>query len=183
VAFLFSAMALEAPLIAALNRLLGAQAWAREQLAPFAGKLVELRAAPLPALRLAIDASGLVAPAPPDAAPAVVATLRPGAIDLDGEEQLAATLRVLLRHLRWDVEEDLSRLFGDVVAHRLVQAGRELSAWGRDATRRIADSVADYLVHDKQLWVRRGEMDAFAQAVAGLRERLERLQARARRLE
>jgi len=176
-------MALEAPLIAALNHLLGAESWAREQLAPFAGKLIELRAPPLPALRLAIDASGTVAPASPDGASAVVATLRPGAIDLDGEEKLAETLRLLVRHLRWDVEEDLSRLFGDVVAHRAVQAGRELSAWGRDATRRIADSAGDYLVYDRQLWVRREEMEVFAQAIAALRERLERVQARAERLE
>jgi len=27
-------------------------------------------------------------------------------------------------HLRWDVEEDLSRVVGDIAAHRMAQAGR-----------------------------------------------------------
>ena len=38
-----------------LNRLLDAEPWARERLAPFAGETLELRAPPLPALRLAFS--------------------------------------------------------------------------------------------------------------------------------
>ena len=53
---------LESPLVLALNRLLEAEAWARERLAPFAGETVELRAPPLPALRFAIVEGGRLAP-------------------------------------------------------------------------------------------------------------------------
>jgi ubiquinone biosynthesis protein UbiJ len=43
-----------------LNRLLASEAWARQRLAPFAGETVELRAPPLPALRLRILEGGTV---------------------------------------------------------------------------------------------------------------------------
>ena len=46
------------------------------------------------------------------------------AVDVQGNARLAAEVLVLVRHLRWDLEEDLSRLFGDVVAHRLAGAAR-----------------------------------------------------------
>jgi len=45
---------LETPLVAAINRVLEAEGWARERLAPFAGEALELRAPPLPALRFSI---------------------------------------------------------------------------------------------------------------------------------
>ena len=43
-----------------LNRLLAAEPWARLRLAPFAGETVELRAPPLPTLRLRILEGGTV---------------------------------------------------------------------------------------------------------------------------
>ena len=40
-----------------------------------------------------------------------------GAVDISGNARLATEILALLRYLRWDVEEDLSRIFGDVIAH------------------------------------------------------------------
>ena len=42
------------PGIFALNHLLGAEAWARDKLKPYAGQCVEFRAPPMPVLRLDI---------------------------------------------------------------------------------------------------------------------------------
>jgi len=43
------------------------------------------------------------------------------AVSIAGDIQLAAEVGWLVEHVRWDVEQDLSRLLGDVVAHTLVQ--------------------------------------------------------------
>ena len=43
-------------------------------------------------------------------------------VRIEGDVQLAAEVNWLVDHLRWDVEEDLSRLMGDAPAHALVQA-------------------------------------------------------------
>jgi ubiquinone biosynthesis protein UbiJ len=43
-------------------------------------------------------------------------------VRVEGDVQLAAELNWLADHVRWDLEEDLSKIFGDASAHMLVQA-------------------------------------------------------------
>ncbi len=178
----------------ALNHLLDAEPWARERLAPFAGKSLELRAPPLPAVRLTILAAGRVQAG--GAEPVLVLTLRPDAlgglvrgvehfirsVEVAGDAGLAAEIMALVRHLRWDVEEDLSRLIGDVAARRVVQAGRDLAAWQADALRRLADSFADYASEEGRLLVRRAQLETLGASVAQLRDAIERLEKRIARL-
>ena len=104
------------------------------------------------------------------------------AIEVSGNEKLAEEVRVLARNLRWDYEEDLSRVLGDVAAHRLAGAARELVAWTADTARRLGESLADYAAEEKRLVIRRAELDAHAQALAGLRDDLERMAQRVKRL-
>ncbi|MEZ5703357.1 MAG: hypothetical protein R3E42_17515 [Burkholderiaceae bacterium] len=51
---------------------------------------------------------------------------RPG-VDIQGDVQLAAEVAWLVDNVRWDVEEDLSRLVGDATAHTLVRLARNVS--------------------------------------------------------
>lgn len=48
-------------------------------------------------------------------------------VRIEGDVQLAAEVNWLVDHVRWDIEEDMSRVLGDVVAHRLASIGREAS--------------------------------------------------------
>jgi ubiquinone biosynthesis accessory factor UbiJ len=176
----------------ALNHLLEREAWAREKLAPFAGEVVELRIGPLPPLRLAIAEGGrpLAAEDGSDATltisakPGFLAALSKGeehlmgAVDIAGNARLATEILVLLRYLRWDVEEDLSRVFGDVVAHRMVGSARDFAAWQAEAGRRMAENVMEYAIEERRMVVSRTEFDVFAAAVAKLRDDLARLEQR-----
>lgn len=45
-------------------------------------------------------------------------------VRIEGDVQLAAEINWLADHLRWDVEEDLSRVLGDAPAHALGTAAR-----------------------------------------------------------
>lgn len=53
---------------------------------------------------------------------------KPPPVKIEGDVQLAAELGWLAENLRWDVEEDLSRVLGDIPAHALADAGRKLMA-------------------------------------------------------
>ena len=56
------------------------------------------------------------------------------AVRIEGDVQLAAEVNWLAEHVRWDIEDDLARVIGDVPARTLGQiAGRM-----RDAVRRFA---------------------------------------------
>ena len=183
------------PFSLALNHLLESAPWAKARLAPFAGATVELRSPPFPALRFLILTNGTLEPGG-DADPRLIVTLKPEAlvslargpehflrsIDVAGDSALAAEVMVLARHLRWDAEEDLSRIFGDVAAHRLAGAGRAFAAWQRDAFARLADAFADYAVDEKRVLIARPEMESFAETLARLRDAVERLEKRIERL-
>ncbi len=45
-------------------------------------------------------------------------------VRIEGDVQLAAEINWLADHVRWDVEEDLSRIVGDAPAHMMMQTGR-----------------------------------------------------------
>ena len=177
-----------------LNRLLRAQPWASERLAPFAGETVELRAGPLPALRLRIAAGGTVEAADGEASlrmnvkPEFLAALARGeeqalrAVDVEGNARLASAIVVLARHLRWEAEEDLSRLVGDIAAHRIASGARALAAWHLDALGRLAGALGDYLVDEKRVLARRAELDMLGESVARLRDGIARLEKRLERL-
>jgi ubiquinone biosynthesis protein UbiJ len=177
-----------------LNRLLAAEPWARERLAPFAGEMVELRAPLLPTLRLRILSGGTVEAG--EGAPGLSMTFRPEfpaalargeehamrAVDVEGNARLAAEVLVLARYLRWDAEEELSRLVGDAAAHRLAAAGRAFAAWHLDAAARLAAAFADYAAEERRMLVRRAELDALADSLGALRDSIARLDKRLERL-
>lgn len=178
-----------------VNRLLEAEPWALERLAPFAGETLDVLAPPLPVLRLTIveggrlraggDAPGLTVRVRPEA----LLELPRGeerflrAVEVTGNAKLAQEVLSLARHLRWDVEEDLSRVVGDIAAHRLVEAARSFAAWQADAARRLVAAAVDYLTVESPLLARRDEQAAHAGAVAELRDALARLEKRIERLD
>ena len=49
-------------------------------------------------------------------------------VKIEGDVQFAAEVGWLAENLRWDAEEDLSRLMGDAPAHALADAARQLLA-------------------------------------------------------
>lgn len=61
---------------------------------------------------------------PADLARRVLTGEKP-AVDIQGDVQFAAEVAWLVDNVRWDVEEDLSRLMGDAAAHTLVGAARQ----------------------------------------------------------
>jgi ubiquinone biosynthesis accessory factor UbiJ len=190
------AIVIQNPIAAVLNHLLSAEPWAREALSPFAGGTLELRSPLSPPLRFAVQADGLLGRAASDAVPALVITLKADApaalargkehflraVEVSGDAKLADAVMLLVRNLRWDYEEDLSRLVGDVAAHRLAGAARSFVAWQAEAAQRLAEAFADYVTEESRLLVRRPELEALAGAAARLRDGVERLEQRVRRL-
>jgi ubiquinone biosynthesis protein UbiJ len=177
-----------------VNRLLDAEPWARERLARFAGETVELVPAPLPPVRVTILDDGRLQAG--GEAPDLVLRVGPGAVfalargeeeflravEVNGNARLAQEVASLARHLRWDVEEELSRIFGDVAAHRMAGAARGFAAWHLDVAKRVTTAAADFLAEEARILVRREDQNVHARAVAELRDALARLEKRIERL-
>lgn len=160
------------------NHVLEGAPWARERLARFAGRTMEFRAPLLPTVRAAVTPQGRLEPG--GAAADVTVTLP--VLTVTGEPELAAMVRELARTLRWDLEEDLSRLVGDVVAHRVAHAGRELGRWPREAAERFGEALGAYAGDEARLLVREAELQAFAGALERFAQALDELEQRVARL-
>ena len=182
--------------LAALNHLLQQQPWAAERLKAFAGQGVEFRCPPFPDLRLRITGAGFLDRAQAEAASALVVKLSPGTVPfllardenarkqvaIEGSADLASTVDYLFRNLTWDFEEDLSRVFGDVVAHRLASGGRAFAAWQREAVMRLAENLAEYWTEEQPLLARPADVEDFCRNVDTLRDDVARLEKRVERL-
>jgi len=83
-----------------------------------AGLLALAEPAESPDLRLTVNADS-----PWALAQVLMAGQKPP-VDIQGDVQLAAEVAWLVDNVRWDIEEDLSRLCGDAVAHTLVDLAR-----------------------------------------------------------
>ena len=184
------------PFSAFVNHLLAPAAWARESLAEHAGKVAVFDLFPL-RFAVAVDPDGTLRAAPENAAPAVTIRLthvtalqilaegEPAwrKANVEGDTGFASAISKVAANLRWDVEEDLSRAFGDIAAHRLAGAGRSAAAWPKQAATSLAASVAEYLTEEKHLLVTPLRAGEFVRDVDELRDAVERLDKRIERLQ
>jgi len=142
-------------LLLLLNHVLQQEPQAMERLRRQQGKVVQVQWGPF-ALKLQATPAGLLALAAPEAEPdlrihltersplalaqAALSGAKP-ALEIQGDVQLAAEVAWLFDNVRWDAEEDLSRLLGDAAAHRLlgaVQAGlAELKRFAEQAQTQV----------------------------------------------
>lgn len=186
---------LAATALVVLNHLLDQTPGAHARLVPHAGALARLECGGA-GLSFAIADSGrleeaaggtpvvvirLPADAPLRFAHEGDAVLRDARIE--GDAALAETLGKVLRSLRWDAAEDLSRLVGDAAAERLVGAARSVQALGNDLAARLATATSEYVADEAQMLVRPAAAESFAGGVDTLRDDVARLQKRLELLE
>jgi ubiquinone biosynthesis protein UbiJ len=174
-----------------INHLLRGAGWARDALKPFAGRTARFELAPF-ALSLTVLESGEAAPAALDTVPAATIRLTPGLLlrisardetawrelEAAGDAEFIAAINQVARNLHWDVEEDLSRVFGDVAAHRMAQTGRTLQRWGEQALENTGRSFAEYWTEEQPLIAGRHDLEQFYRAVDQLRDDVARLEKR-----
>ena len=179
-----------------INRLLRANTWALERLRAHAGKTA-LLSCPPGELRVTVLESGELAPAEAAAQPHVTIVTTPGvllrlaardetawqAVQVTGDVDFAAAIDHVRANIAWDYEEDLSRVFGDIAAHRMAGAVRELDRWGRSAALNLAQAFAEYATHEQPMIASAQAVDAFARDVDEVRDAVERLEKRIALLE
>lgn len=109
--------------------------------------------------------------------------IRDGAVELTGDARVALLFQELLAYARPDIEEELSTVVGDVAAHRLGTLARGLRDWSREARATLHMNIREYLQEESRDVPSRYEVERFARNLDVLRDDVERLDARMRRLE
>ncbi|WP_213299479.1 ubiquinone biosynthesis accessory factor UbiJ [Paraburkholderia sacchari] len=187
------------PFAAAVNHLLARESWARNRLAPYAGKTARLSCPPV-VLTLLVEPEGyLAAVEEHDAHCADVALSLPAGalssyvqggqsavmkhVKIEGDAEFAQIIGKLAEHLRWEPEEDLAKLIGDAPASRVATLARTVHEQALRAGRNVLGSVTEYLLDEKPQLVRRAELDGFNAELSRARDALARIEKRIERLE
>jgi len=110
-------------------------------------------------------------------------TRLPEGVRLEGDARLGQQFRDLLRGVDLDWEEWLSRLTGDLVAHRIGETLRGLTGWLDRTSGSLQDNLGEYLREESGTLPTRDEVEGFMDDVDHLREDVDRLAARLARLE
>jgi len=178
-----------------LEALLQRNTWALERLRPFAERTARVGVGSL-ALGIQIGADGglLAAPVPENPAvqidlPGDVWTRLPagpqavfGELRIAGDAAFAEALGFVLRNLRWDAEEDLAKVLGDPLAHRVHSTAVTAAAWMRQTADKFRANLHEYAVEEAQLTPSRDELSQFSGDIAELRDTLDRLALRVDKL-
>jgi ubiquinone biosynthesis protein UbiJ len=210
--FISTPMTLAAkPFAAAVNHLLARESWARDRLAPYAGKTARLSCPPV-VLTLLVQPDGyLAAVDEQDAGHADVALSLPAGalssyvqggqsavmkhVKIEGDAEFAQIIGKLAdqrreilfgklaEHLRWEPEEDLAKLIGDAPASRIASFARAAHQQALRTGRNVLGSVTEYLLDEQPQLVRHAELDNFNTELSRARDALARVEKRIERLE
>lgn len=187
------------PFAAAVNHLLARESWARDRLAPYAGKTARLSCPPV-VLTLLVEPDGYLAAVDEhDAQHADVALSLPAGalssyvqggqsavmkhVKIEGDAEFAQIIGKLAEHLRWEPEEDLAKLIGDAPASRVATLARTMHEQALRTGRNVLGSVTEYLLDENPQLVRRAELDGFNVELSRARDALARVEKRIERLE
>ena len=105
-----------------------------------------------------------------------------GEVEIRGDTRLGRRFKALIAEMEIDWEEHLSRLTGDIAAHRIMTAIDKLAEWSKGAANNLTDDIGEYLQEESRDVVSGAEIDMFNQQVDILRDDTDRLEARVARL-
>ncbi len=182
---------LSLPSAATINHLLRAAPWALERLAPHAGKIIALRFGPLP-LHFAVEPSGELRAVTPETSADVTIDLKPSLMlraltdgraalnqaAISGDSGFAQTLSYVAQYLQWDYEEDLSKVVGDIAAHRIGSTARGVGSWAKESTASFLQMSKDFWTEERPAIAKSDAVAAFVASVDELRDATARLEKR-----
>lgn len=110
------------------------------------------------------------------------AAIRDGSVKISGDAEIATRFRELLKFAQPDVEEELSRLLGDPIAHQLGRMARNFESWAKRARHSLARSSAEYFQEESRDLPAPAEVQDFCQQVDELANAVARAEARLNQL-
>lgn len=169
--------------------------WARPYLTPFSGQVITFDFVLMQAhLIILEDGSLAIAPDKTQAnatvhiPPSLGLRLATGdahaksLIKVEGDLHLATEVSKVLQQMRWDIEEDLSHVVGDIAAFKLGEVSKSMFAQVKKQSTDLADMVAEYWQEEKNILAKKPHITQFNDAVDTLRHDVERFEKRIEKL-
>lgn len=171
-----------------LQHLISQNSWANAMLQPFAGKSVQFKIASLSTSLVILEDGGLAIAGETNTPDATVTmslslALRLMAkdeaakrlISIEGDTHLAAELAKVFTNMRWDYEDDLSKLVGDIPANKLGILSRNTAKSVKETSINLVEMLSEYWQEEKPMIAKKRHVEAFITQVDTLRADVDRL--------
>lgn len=169
--------------------------WAKPHLKPFAGQIITFDFSLL-RMSLIILEDGSLATSPDNALPNATVFIPPSLalrlvsgdahaktlIKVDGDVHVATEVSKVLQQMRWDIEEDISHITGDIAAYKIGEVTQSMFAQAKKQTTQLADMVTEYWQEEKPMIAKKRHVEAFNTEVDILRNDVERFQKKLEKL-
>ena len=168
--------------------------WSRPHLLPFAGKVIAFDFVLLKtnvqiledgSLAIAADTTGLQSTSPQasiHAPPSLMLRILSGDesakmhIKIDGDAHLATEFSKVLQNMRWDVQEDLSHMTGDIAAFKIGELTKKSFNAMRQQSIHAAEMLSEYWQEENTLLAKKRHVEQFISDVDALRSDVERFE-------
>ena len=99
-------------------------------------------------------------------------------INISGDIDLARDFADILSAIEWDIEDDLSRIFGDIVAHEISQAGKSFMQQNKRNVLEISGALVEFWQEENKILSKKNDVHEFIKNVDHLNEDVYRFEAR-----
>lgn len=178
-----------------LQHLMAQNSWANAVLQPFASKSVQFNIGFITS-SLVILENGNLAIAGESNIPDATVTIPPSLllrliskdeaakrqINISGDTHLAAELAKVFANLRWDYEDDLSNLIGDIPANKMGNIGRQTANTLKETSLNMAEMLTEYWQEEMPMIAKKRHIEQFNSEVDTLRADVERVEKKLAKL-
>ena len=173
--------------------------WSRPRLLPFSGKTVSFDFSLFKAniiiledgsLALAGDSEGEAASPEANihASPSLLLRMMAGdevakmQIKVEGDTHLATEFSKVLQNMRWDIEEDLSKVVGDITANKIGSTTKKILSTAKQQTIDTVEMLSEYWQEEKNILAKKRHVEQFNADVDTLKSDVARAEKRLQKL-
>jgi ubiquinone biosynthesis accessory factor UbiJ len=178
-----------------LQHLTNQNNWSRQQLMGFAGKVVAFDFTLIKANLIILEDGSLAISgetAPPDATiylpPSLALRLFANIeaakmqIKIEGDTHLATEFSKVLQNMRWDVEEDLSHVVGDIAASKIGAASQFAFVTAKTQSINLAEMLSEFWQEEQPIIAKKRHVEQFNSDVDAIKSDVARLDKRLAKL-
>ena len=178
-----------------LQHLTNQNNWSKSLLIPFAGRIVAFNFTLIQANliiledgSLAISAESATPEASIHVPPSLAIRLLAGdenakmLIKIDGDTHLATEISKVLQNMRWDVEEDLSKITGDITAHKIGEISRKTFFEVKTQGKNLVEMLSEYWQEEQPLLAKKRHVEQFNSQVDSIKSDVARFEKRVNKL-
>jgi ubiquinone biosynthesis protein UbiJ len=178
-----------------LQHLVAQNSWANAMLQPFAAKSVQFNVGFM-STSLVILENGSLAIAGETNIPDATVNIPPSLllrliakdetaklqISIEGDTHLAAELAKVFANMRWDYEDDLSKLVGDIPANKIGNFARNATNSVKETSINLAEMLSEYWQEEKPMIAKKHHVEEFNIQVDTLRADVARFEKKLAKL-